>query len=94
MYEIGAVVTRVGDETAGEMWSLYDGTDILNEVDPRFGKNIASSYSKSFRKKIFSMCLQILIQKVIVQNFLKTKIQICFFMLVEENDKGIVVQRS
>ena len=24
MYEIGAVVTRVGDETAGEMWSLYD----------------------------------------------------------------------
>ena len=41
MYEVGAVVTRVGDETAGEMWSLFDGTDILNEVDPRFGDNIA-----------------------------------------------------
>ena len=28
MYEIGAVVTRVGDETAGEMWSLFDGQDV------------------------------------------------------------------
>ena len=45
MYEVGAVVTRVGDETAGEMWSLYDGTNILNEVDPRFGKNIANHLS-------------------------------------------------
>ena len=40
MYEVGAVVTRVGDETAGEMWSLYDGSDMLNKVDPRFGANI------------------------------------------------------
>src|SRR4029079_17664788 len=34
------VVTRVGDETVGEMWSLYDGQDVLNEVDPRFSENI------------------------------------------------------
>ncbi len=39
--EIGGIVTRVGDETVGEMWSLYDGTDVLNEVDPRFAQNIA-----------------------------------------------------
>ncbi|MGN8116741.1 4-hydroxyphenylacetate 3-hydroxylase family protein [Labrys sp. 22185] len=38
--DVGGVVTRVGDETAGEMWSLYDGQDILNEVDPRFSVNI------------------------------------------------------
>ena len=38
--EIGGVVTRVGDETVGEMWSLYDGQDILNEVDPAFSENI------------------------------------------------------
>lgn len=38
--EIGGVVTRVGDETVGEMWSLYDGQDVLNEVDPQFSKNI------------------------------------------------------
>ena len=40
MWEIGGVVTRVGDETAGEMWSLYDGQDVLNEVDPQYGENI------------------------------------------------------
>src|SRR5213592_4218462 len=40
MDEIAGVVTRVGDETVGEMWSLYDGKDVLNEVDPRFGENI------------------------------------------------------
>ena len=53
MYEIGAVVTRVGDETAGEMWSLYDGTDILNEVDPRFGENIADHIQKVLKSDIF-----------------------------------------
>ena len=40
MDDIGGVVTRVGDETVGEMWSLYDGRDVLNEVDPRFAENI------------------------------------------------------
>ena len=40
MWEIGGVVTRVGDETIGEMWSLWDGKDILNEIDPRFAENI------------------------------------------------------
>jgi 4-hydroxyphenylacetate 3-monooxygenase len=38
--EIGGVVTRVGDETIGEMWSLFDGQDVLNEVDPQFSVNI------------------------------------------------------
>lgn len=38
--EIGGVVTRVGDETVGEMWSLFDGQDVLNEVEPRFSENI------------------------------------------------------
>src|SRR5277367_627536 len=37
---IGGVVTRVGDETVGEMWSLYDGQSVLNEVDPQFSANI------------------------------------------------------
>ena len=40
MVDIGGVVTRVGDETVGEMWSLWDGADILNEIDPRFAENI------------------------------------------------------
>ena len=40
MEEVGGVVTRVGDETVGEMWSLYDGQEVLNEADPQFAKNI------------------------------------------------------
>lgn len=40
--DIGGVITRVGDETVGEMWSLQDGKDILNEIDPRFGDNISN----------------------------------------------------
>ncbi len=40
MRDIGGVVTRVGDETVGEMWSLWDGQDVLNEVDPQFSQNI------------------------------------------------------
>src|ERR1700728_2279652 len=37
---IGGIVTRVGDETVGEMWSRFDGQDVLNEVDPQFSANI------------------------------------------------------
>ena len=40
MRDIGGVVTRVGDETVGEMWSLFDGRDVLNQVDPQFARNI------------------------------------------------------
>ena len=38
--EVGGIVTRVGDETIGEMWSLFDGQDVLNEVNPQFSENI------------------------------------------------------
>ena len=40
MWDIGGVVTRVGDETIGEMWSLWDGKDVMNEIDPRFAENL------------------------------------------------------
>lgn len=40
MNDVGGVVTRVGDETVGEMWSLYDGQDVLNEVNPEYADNI------------------------------------------------------
>ena len=45
--EVGGVVTRVGDETIGEMWSLYDGQDLLNEVDPRFAQNIRNHVARA-----------------------------------------------
>ncbi|QSE79278.1 4-hydroxyphenylacetate 3-hydroxylase family protein [Rhodococcus koreensis] len=47
------VVTRVGDETIGEMWSLFDGQDVLNEVDPRFSENIRRHLERSIREDPF-----------------------------------------
>ncbi len=38
--DLGGIVTRVGDETVGEMWSLYDGQDVLNDIDPAFSEHI------------------------------------------------------
>jgi 4-hydroxyphenylacetate 3-monooxygenase len=37
---VGGVVTRVGDETVGEMWSLYDGQDVLSR-STRSGQRIS-----------------------------------------------------
>lgn len=40
LHDIGGVVTRVGDETVGEIWSLKDGRDVLAEVDAQFVDNV------------------------------------------------------
>lgn len=53
MEDVGGIVTRVGDETVGEMWSLYDGQDVLNEVDPQFSKNIERHILKVLREDPF-----------------------------------------
>ena len=53
MKDIGGVVTRVGDETVGEMWSLYDGRDVLNEIDPRFADNIDNHIQAVLERDIF-----------------------------------------
>jgi 4-hydroxyphenylacetate 3-monooxygenase len=53
MYEVGGIVTRVGDETVGEMWSLWDGKDILNEIDPRFAANIERHIHQSIANDPF-----------------------------------------
>lgn len=45
--DLGGVVIRVGDETIGEMWSLADGEDVLNEVDPRFAQNIRAHIDRA-----------------------------------------------
>ena len=53
MWDIGGVVTRVGDETVGEMWSLRDGKDVLDEIDPRFGDNIERHVQEAMRRDLF-----------------------------------------
>ena len=51
--DIGGIVTRVGDETVGEMWSLFDGQDVLNEVDPQFSANIRAHIDRVLRADPF-----------------------------------------
>jgi 4-hydroxyphenylacetate 3-monooxygenase len=51
--DIGGVVIRVGDETVGEMWSLYDGRDVLNELDPKFSANIARHIEVAHHQDVF-----------------------------------------
>ena len=51
--DIRGVVTRVGDETVGEMWSLFDGQDVLNEVDPQFSENIRRHIDRVVRTDPF-----------------------------------------
>lgn len=51
--EVRGIVTRVGDETVGEMWSLFDGRDMLNEVDPRFAENIERHINTVLRNDPF-----------------------------------------
>ncbi len=53
MDEAGGVVTRVGDETVGEMWSLYDGSEVLAEIDPRFAENIERHIGRVLREDLF-----------------------------------------
>jgi 4-hydroxyphenylacetate 3-monooxygenase len=51
--DIGGVVIRVGDETVGEMWSLLDGQDVLDEVDPTFSHNIRAHVDRAVRTDPF-----------------------------------------
>jgi 4-hydroxyphenylacetate 3-monooxygenase len=48
-----ALVIRVGDETVGEMWSLYDGQDVLNEINPQFSENIKHHIDEVTRNDTF-----------------------------------------
>jgi 4-hydroxyphenylacetate 3-monooxygenase len=53
MNDIGGVVTRMGDETVGEMWSLFDGRDVLSEIDPRFADNITRHIQAVIESDVF-----------------------------------------
>ena len=51
--DVGGIVTRVGDETVGEMWSLFDGQDVLAEIDPQFARNIETHIGKVLKTDPF-----------------------------------------
>jgi len=51
--DLGGVVARVGDETVGEMWSLFDGKAVLDEVDPQWSGNIERHILRAQREDPF-----------------------------------------
>lgn len=55
MDRIGGVVTRVGDETVGEMWSLLDAAEALAGLDSRFVGNIRTQVEAVVRGDLFQV---------------------------------------
>jgi 4-hydroxyphenylacetate 3-monooxygenase len=51
--DIGGLVIRVGDETVGEMWSLLDGQEVLDEADPAFSRNVLVHVERAVRADPF-----------------------------------------
>lgn len=51
--DLGGVVYRVGDETIGEMWSLYDAQERLNQIDPTYANNIKYHVDRVARQDLF-----------------------------------------
>jgi 4-hydroxyphenylacetate 3-monooxygenase len=51
--DVGGVVSRIGDETVGALWSLYDGRELINEIDSSFGANIESHMQRVLRDDVF-----------------------------------------
>ena len=53
MNDLGGVVIRMGDETIGEVWSLWDGKEVLDEIDPQFSKNVEHHVRHALRSDTF-----------------------------------------
>jgi 4-hydroxyphenylacetate 3-monooxygenase len=88
--DLGGVVTRVGDETVGEMWSLYDAQDRLNEIDPTYAKNIENHVHRVAKLDLFHVSAN--------TDPKGDRSQVLsgrggkLLRVVDENDKGIVVR--
>ncbi|MFX0543487.1 4-hydroxyphenylacetate 3-hydroxylase family protein [Roseovarius sp. S4756] len=52
---IGGIATRIGDETAGEFWSLYDCRDALVDLDPQFADNIDRLVQSAVHDDLFNV---------------------------------------
>ncbi|HBU14021.1 MAG: 4-hydroxyphenylacetate 3-hydroxylase [Rhodobacteraceae bacterium GWE1_64_9] len=53
MEDLGGIVTRIGDETVGEMWSLHDAADALAAIDPQFSGNIRNHITRVLHEDLF-----------------------------------------
>jgi 4-hydroxyphenylacetate 3-monooxygenase len=91
MKDIKGYAVRVGDETVGEMWSLYDGRDVLNEVDPQFSKNIETHIQHVLRSDTFHVSANT-DPKGDRSKKPQDQDPDMLLHLVKETDKGIVVR--
>ncbi|KQL44270.1 4-hydroxyphenylacetate 3-hydroxylase [Brevibacillus choshinensis] len=89
--DLGGVVYRVGDETIGEMWSLYDAQDRLNEIDPTYAENIKNHVDRIARLDLFHVSANT-DPKGDRSKLFEGKAAGTLLHVVEENDKGIVVR--
>ena len=90
--DIGGVVTRVGDETVGEMWSLYDGQDMLNEIDPRFSDNIRRHIEHAVAARSRSTSRPTPIPRATAPSAPQDQDPDMLLHVVKETDAGIVVR--
>ncbi len=88
--ELGGVVYRVGDETIGEMWSLYDAKDKLKEIDPTYSRNIEYHIDRIAREDLYHVSANT-DPKGDRSKLFSGKNGGKLLHVVEENDKGIVV---
>ncbi|WP_144462124.1 4-hydroxyphenylacetate 3-hydroxylase family protein [Siminovitchia fortis] len=88
--DLGGVVYRVGDETIGEMWSLYDAQDKLNEINPIYADNIKYHIDRVAREDLFHVSANT-DPKGDRSKLFSGKDGGTLLHVVEENDKGIVV---
>jgi 4-hydroxyphenylacetate 3-monooxygenase len=91
MGDIGGVVTRVGDETVGEMWSLYDGREMLSEIDPRFADNITRHIDNVVRNDVFHVSANT-DPKGDRNKSLKDRGEDMMVHVVKETDAGIIIR--
>ncbi|MBM7632281.1 4-hydroxyphenylacetate 3-hydroxylase family protein [Geomicrobium sediminis] len=88
--DLDGVVYRVGDETIGEMWSLYDAQDQLNAIDPKYAKNIAHHIDRIAREDLFHVSANT-DPKGDRSELIAGKGGAKLLHVVEENEAGIVV---
>lgn len=89
--DLGGIVYRVGDETIGEMWSLYDAQDRLNQIDPTYAENIRYHVDRVAREDLFHVSANT-DPKGDRSKLFSGKDGGTLLHVVEENDKGIVVK--
>ncbi|MEL3963054.1 4-hydroxyphenylacetate 3-hydroxylase N-terminal domain-containing protein [Lysinibacillus endophyticus] len=90
--DLGGVVYRVGDETIGEMWSLYDAQEKLNEIDPTYSQNIKNHIARIAKEDLFHVSANTDPKGDRSKLFSgKAGVEGRLLHVVEENDRGIVV---